>query len=57
MEHKRRRLSSVLDDDFNIELESETENKSLDNQIDTYTEKICKCIYISLINLISVCFR
>jgi hypothetical protein len=60
MEHKRRRLSSILDDeDFDTELQQELDFKiqSLDSELDTYTDKICKFIYISVINLISICFR
>ena len=45
MEHRRRTLSSALDDDFNVDIEKQTPRRrgtsvSIDDTLDEYTEYV-----------------
>lgn len=61
MEHKRRRLSSVLDDDYDeINIDSIKNNHtklSVDEKLDKYTDIIYRHFFQIIINLINACFR
>ncbi len=61
MEHKRRRLSSVLDDDCDeINIDSIKNNHtelSIDEKLDKYTDIIYRRFFQIIINLMNACFR
>jgi hypothetical protein len=69
MEHRRRTLSSALDDDFPVDIEKQIPRRrgtsvSIDETLDEYTEymyngtfSLSNMFCKSLINLICPCFR